>query len=182
MLKSWQFWTVMGVIAGLTALFIFGFSVNPKVVKSPLVGKKAPAFSVRELNTGEPLSLASLKGTPFLLNFWGSWCPSCRDEAPILEAAHRKWGQDAERFRVIGIAFNDTPEAARAFAKRFGKTYYLALDDEQGTITLNWGLYGAPETFFVDHEGVIRHKKVGAITWEEVEENVTALLQAAEAR
>ena len=170
------FASVMLAIGGMTWLFTYGFSLDPKLVKSPLVGRPAPAFSATEMNTGEPISLASLQGTPFMLNFWGSWCPACRDEAHLLEAAHRRWGSDPKAFRVIGIAFNDTLEKARAFARRFGKTYYLALDDPDGTIILNYGLYGAPETFFVDRTGVIRAKKIGALTWEEIESNVTALL------
>lgn len=180
MFKSWQFWTVMGVIIGLTAMFAYGFTVDPKMVKSPLVNHPAPAFAVKEMNTGEALSKASMKGTPYLLNFWGSWCPACRDEAHLLEAAHQKWGKDPKRFRVVGVAFNDTLPAARAFAKRFGKTYYLALDDNKGTITLNFGLYGAPETFFIDHTGKIRYKKIGALTWKDIEKQVTFLLEEAE--
>ncbi len=179
MFKSWQFWIVMGGIAAMTAMFAYGFKVDPKLVKSPLVGRQAPAFSVTEMNTGEELSLASMKGTPFLLNFWGSWCPACRDEAPLLEAAHKKYGQDPKQFRVVGIAFNDTLEAARAFAKRFGKTYYLALDDDEGTITLNYGLYGAPETFFINKDGIIINKKIGALSWEDIERNVQVLLEDA---
>ena len=180
MFKIWQFWIVMLAITGMTAMFAYGFFVDPKLVKSPLVGKPVPSFSVQEMNTGEPIGSASLKGTPYMLNFWGSWCFACQGEAHLLEAAHRKWGQDPKRFRVVGIAFNDTLESARAFARRFGKTYYLALDDAQGTVILNFGLYGAPETFFIDHTGRVRYKKVGALTQEEIEAQVTLLLKEAE--
>ncbi|MEE8436469.1 MAG: redoxin domain-containing protein [bacterium] len=182
MFKIWQFWIVMVAIFAMTAMLAYGFWVDPKLVKSPLIGRPVPSFSVREMNTGEPLGSASLKGTAYMLNFWGSWCPACRDEAHLLESAHRKWGKDPKRFKVVGIAFNDTLEAARAFARRFGKTYYLALDDEQGTVILNFGLYGAPETFFVDKNSIIRHKKVGALTWEEIEEQVTLLLKRTEGK
>ena len=177
MFKIWQFWSVMVVIFAMTAMLAYGFWVDPKLVKSPLIGQPVPSFSVREMNTGERIGSASLKGTPYMLNFWGSWCPACRDEAHLLEAAHQKWGQEPKRFRVIGIAFNDTLDAARAFAKRFGKTYFLALDDAEGTVILNFGLYGAPETFFVDKNGIVRHKKVGALSQQEIEEQVTALLK-----
>lgn len=177
MFKIWQFWTVMVAIFAMTAMLAYGFWVDPKLVKSPLIGLPVPAFSLEEMNTGERIGSASLKGTAYLLNFWGSWCPACRDESALLEAAHQKWGKQPKRFRVVGIAFNDTLEAARAFARRYGKTYYLALDDEQGTNILNFGLYGAPETFFVDPAGIIRYKMVGGLTREIIEEQVTALLK-----
>ena len=165
--KAWWvagFVAVMAVIAGMTALFVFGFTVNPKLVKSPLVQRPAPGFAVAEMNTGERVTLESLRGTPFLLNFWASWCVACRDEAHLLEAAYREWGQDPKVFRVIGIAIQDTPEEARKFAQHFGKTYYLALDDTAGDVSLNYGLYGVPETFFVDAQGIIRYKQIGAVT------------------
>jgi cytochrome c biogenesis protein CcmG/thiol:disulfide interchange protein DsbE len=179
MLTSWKFWTVMVVIAGLTGLFVFGFTVNPKIVPSPLVKRPAPGFRVTELNTGEPLSLESLRGTPFVLNFWASWCVACRDEAHVLEAAHRRWGGDPARFRVIGIAIQDTPTDARRFAKRFGKTYYLALDSTAGDISLNYGLYGVPETFFVDADGIVAFKQIGAVTADVIQEQVPKLIASA---
>ncbi len=98
----------------------------------------------------------------------------------MLEAAHRRYGEHPERFRVIGIAVQDEREAARKFARRFGKTYFLALDNPAGDIALNYGLYGVPETFFVDAEGIIRYKQVGALTREVVEEQVQKLLASAE--
>lgn len=180
MLRSWKFWVVMVAIGGLTGLFAYGFKLNPKLVQSPLVQRPAPAFAVTELNTAEPLSLASLRGTPFVLNFWASWCAACRDEAHLLQAAHETWGADPKRFRVVGIAVQDTPTKAREFARRFGKTYYLALDNPAGDIGLNYGLYGVPETFFIDAQGVIQYKQIGAVTGPVLQEWVPKLIRAAE--
>ncbi|HKI99198.1 MAG TPA: redoxin domain-containing protein [bacterium] len=180
MLKSWKFWAVVAVIGGLTAMFASGFGHDPKLVPSPLVHRPAPGFKVTELNTGAPLSLESLKGTPFVLNFFASWCVACRDEARLLESAYLRWGQDPSKLRVIGIAIQDTPEAARAFAKRYGKTYYLALDDAAGDVSLNYGLYGVPETFFVDAKGIIRYKQIGAVTPEVLEEQIPKLIASRE--
>jgi cytochrome c biogenesis protein CcmG/thiol:disulfide interchange protein DsbE len=182
LLASWKFWVVMAVIAALTGLFVYGFTVDPKLVKSPLVQRPAPGFSLTELNSGEPLSLESLRGTPILLNFWASWCAACREEAHLLEAAHRRWGQDPKRFRVVGIAIQDTPEAARKFAKRFGKTYYLALDNAAGDISLNYGLYGVPESFLIDASGTIRYKQIGALTEKVLGEQIPLLLASREQR
>jgi cytochrome c biogenesis protein CcmG/thiol:disulfide interchange protein DsbE len=177
MLTSWKFWTVMATIMGVIGLLAFGFSKNPKEVKSPLVGKPAPAFAVTEMNTGEPLSKAALKGTPFLLNFWASWCTACNEEAPHLEAAYERYEQAGRGVRVIGIAIQDTLEDARRFARRFGKRYYLALDNARGDISLNFGLYGVPETFFVDAQGIITHKHIGPLTWPVIQGEMERLLR-----
>lgn len=176
MLKSWKFWLVIGSIAGLTVLFIVGFGFDPKYVPSPLVGRKAPPFEVASMVTGEKVSLESLRGTPVLLNFWASWCVACRDEAKVLEAAHRKYGGDPSKFRVIGIAIQDTPEAAMGFARRFGKTYYLALDTPEGEHALNYGLYGVPESFLIGADGTILHKVIGPVTESMVQEKIPALI------
>ena len=174
-----SFTAVMVLIAALTGLFIYGFFVKPRVVKSPLVHKPALDFSLTEMNTGEQATLVSLRGTPFLLNFWASWCVACKEEAHLLEAAYQKWGQDPKKFRVIGVAIQDTPKAAKAFAKRFGKTYFLALDDEAGDLSLNYGLYGVPETFFIDAKGIIRYKQIGPVTPEVLQEWIPKLMQEA---
>lgn len=176
MWKSWKFWAVTAAIAGVMGVFTFGFTVDPKLVKSPLVGKPAPAFSVRLLGGAETLTLAGMKGKPVLLNFWASWCVACRDEAPILKAAHTLYEKGQDKLRVVGIAIQDTEEKALAFAKRFGKNYFLALDNEAGDISLRYGLYGVPETFFIDAQGTIRYKHVGALTAELVQRQLENLM------
>jgi len=177
MFKRWQFWTVMTGITAITLLLAIGFKLNPRLVQSPLVKKEAPQWEVTTFNTGETLSLAALKGTPVVLNFWASWCEACKTEAHVLEAAHRKWGGDPKKFRVIGIAIQDKEEAARKFARRFGKTYSLALDNPAGDIALNYGLYGVPETFFIDRDGIIAYKQIGAVTQALMEEWVPQMLE-----
>jgi len=175
MIRSWKFWLVLAGIAVVVGLFAYGFTVDPKLVQSPLIGKPAPDFTVTRLGGGETLHLAELRGTPVILNFWASWCVACRDEAALLEKAHRRYGLESGDVRVIGIAIQDRPEAARAFAERYGKTYFLALDGEAGDIALNYGLYGVPETFFIDRDGVIHHKQVGPVTWEGLVTQVNAM-------
>lgn len=178
MLTSWKFWTVMAAIASLVGLLAFGFTRNPKEVQSPLVGRPAPGFAVVELNTGERLSLEMLRGKPFLLNFWASWCAACKQEAPILEAAYERYGPSGRGVRVVGIAIQDTVEDARRFAQKYGKRYFLALDNARGDVSLNWGLYGVPETFFVDARGIITHKHIGPLTWPDIETQMERLIAA----
>jgi cytochrome c biogenesis protein CcmG/thiol:disulfide interchange protein DsbE len=175
LLRSWKFWAVMGTLAALVALFTFGFTQDPKLVPSPLVGKAAPPFAVPQLNGPGRVELAELKGTPLILNFWASWCVACRDEAHVLQAAHLKYEQQEHRVRVVGIAIQDTPEKALAFAKRYGKTYFLALDNSKGEISMNYGLYGVPETFFIDAQGVVAFKQIGPVTPELIEAQVAKL-------
>jgi cytochrome c biogenesis protein CcmG/thiol:disulfide interchange protein DsbE len=183
MLHSWKFWAVFLGIAAVVGLLAYGFTVDPKLVKSPLLGKPAPGFTVKRLGGGEPLILSSLKGQPVLLNFWASWCVACREEARILQAAHTRYEKAEGKLKVIGIAIQDTEEKATAFARKFGKTYFLGLDNEAGDISLSYGLYGVPETFFIDAQGVIRYKHVGAVSAELVDREVKNLsTEAKEAR
>jgi len=175
MWMSWKFWAVMGTIGLVAALFTFGFTTNPKLVPSPLVGRGAPAFEVQQMNGTGKISLAELKGTPFILNFWASWCVACREEAHILEQAHQTYENQGHKIRVIGIAIQDTPTAALSFARQFGKTYFLGLDNAAGDIALNYGLYGVPETFFIDAKGMILDKKIGPVGTDDIAREVAKL-------
>jgi len=166
---SWKFWAVWGLIIGLIALLAFGFTTDPKKVPSPLVGKPAPDFEIKALNDHEKIRLSELKGKPVLLNYWASWCQECKVEAHILQAFHQKYGSATQQIKVIGIAIQDTAEKAKAFARLFGKTYFLSLDDNTGNIALDYGIYGVPETFFIDPEGTIIYKQIGAVNAELME-------------
>ena len=179
MLYSWKFWAVFLGIAAVVGLMAYGFTVDPKLVKSPLLDKTAPNFMVKRLGGGEPLALTSLRGKPVLLNFWASWCVACREEAHILQAAHMRYEKSAGNLKVIGIAIQDTEEKAIAFAKKFGKTYFLGIDNDSGDISLGYGIYGVPETFFIDAQGVIRYKHVGAVSAELVDREVNKLIASA---
>ena len=175
MFHRWPFWVAMGSIASVVAVLGFGFFTNPREVPSPLVGKQAPAFSAERLGGGTPVSLQDLRGKPIVLNFWASWCVACREEAAVLEHAHQIFG--VQGVQVVGIAVQDTQEKAQAFARRFGKTYLLSLDNADGEIGLNYGLYGVPETFFIDRAGIIRYKHIGAVTPDLLAVQVQALLE-----
>lgn len=174
----WKFVAVMAVIFSIVGIFAFGFTTDPKLVRSPLVKKLAPGFSVTRMGGTEEFSMAKMRGTPLVLNFWASWCVACREEAHVLQAAHLRYEKKEEKIRVIGIAIQDTEAAAMAFAKRFGKTYFLALDNASGDISLNYGLYGVPETFFIDAQGRVAYKHVGAVTPELMLREVTRLIAA----
>ena len=168
----------LALFCGLVALLFAGVRMNSgrdtSAIPSPLIGKPAPAFSLPVL--GEPSRMISNKdllGTPFLLNVWGSWCPTCRDEHPHITALAR-----SGKVRVIGYNYKDAPEDAQRWLQEFGDPYALILADEEGRVALDWGVYGAPESFLVDAGGVVRWKLVGAITEAVVREQIEPQLAA----
>jgi cytochrome c biogenesis protein CcmG/thiol:disulfide interchange protein DsbE len=133
-------------------------------VPSALVGKDAATFSVPILDSPDgKLDLSAFKGRPVILNFWASWCTSCREEAEMLETF---WQMSKDKgIQVIGIAVQDSKEAALEFARRAGKTFPVGID-ESGKVGLDYGVYGVPETFFIDASGIIRYKEAGPLTRE----------------
>ena len=104
MWKSWKFWTVWIALGGLISLFAFGFTTDPKKVPSPLIGHEAPNFQLVNLWNGESVELSALRGKPIVLNFWASWCVECQQEAHILEAFHKRYGETVPpQVHVLGV-------------------------------------------------------------------------------
>jgi cytochrome c biogenesis protein CcmG/thiol:disulfide interchange protein DsbE len=143
------------------ALLAYGFKLNPRDVPSPLVGRPAALFSLTAFD-GQPIGLESLRGKVVVLNFWASWCyPACYEEAPVLEKSWRQWRDRG--VMVVGVDIQDTTEAARKFIDQFQLTFPNARD-VHGKVSIDYGVYGVPETFFIDRQGRIRLKHVGAVT------------------
>lgn len=160
---------IAALALGVLGILVKGLSLNPSIVSSALIGKPAIDFEVEVLEgaawlpklNGNKLKLSDLRGKPLVLNFWASWCVSCREEAAQMEQFWQKYRDRG--FIVLGVAIQDTPEAAREFAKRHGKTYPIALD-VTGKTTIDYGVYGVPESFFIDEKGIILHKEAGPVT------------------
>jgi len=158
------------VVAGFLLL---GLDRNPSEIPSPLIGKPAPPWSLPRLSTGSgasggadagSLDGAALKGQPYLLNVWASWCAPCLQEHPVLvELARRKV------IRIVGINYKDRPEDARAWLARHGNPFAEIVADREGRAAIDFGVYGVPETFLVDGQGVIRFKHIGALTVDAVQ-------------
>jgi cytochrome c biogenesis protein CcmG/thiol:disulfide interchange protein DsbE len=148
-----------------------GLALNPRAVPSPLIGKPAPAFTVPLLSDpSQTLSAQELRGQVYLLNVWGSWCVSCRDEHPVLvELAKRK------RIPLYGLNWKDKREDAVAWLERFGDPYVASGVDREGRVAIDFGVYGAPETYLIDREGVIRFKHTGPLTRAVIEEQILPL-------
>ena len=164
--------------AALAALLWAGVRMNSgrdtSAIPSPLIGKPMPAFSLPVL--GEPgrmISEKDLLGKPFLLNVWGSWCPTCRDEQAQLSALAQ-----SGKVRLIGYDYKDTSVDAQAWLKQFGNPFEFIIADEEGRVALDWGVYGAPETFLIDGHGIIRWKFVGPITDALIEQQIYPQLSA----
>jgi cytochrome c biogenesis protein CcmG/thiol:disulfide interchange protein DsbE len=169
-------WLIPLAAVPVLALLAYGFRVSPRDIPSPLVGRPAPAFALATLD-GAPVSLATHRGKVVVLNFWASWCyPACYEEAPVLE---QNWRAYRERgVVVVGVDIQDTREAAMKFVGDFGLTFPV-VQDLKGTVSVDYGVYGVPETFFVDRQGRIRVKHVGAVTNDVFRKTVDRLLAEA---
>jgi len=163
----------------LLLLLAYGFGKDPKRIPSPLVGREAPDFTISLLQGGE-LSLRELRGKFVVMNFWASWCyPACWNEAPRLEAAWQRYKDQG--VVLVGIVYQDTEGNARDFIAKHGKTYPNGMD-VRSRIAIEYGVYGVPETFFIDREGKIAHKHMGEISTEALTAQIEALLRGPQAR
>jgi len=170
--RAWR-WLLPLSALPLLALLAYGFRLDPRDVPSPLVGRPAAGFVLTAFD-GRALALRELQGKVVIVNFWASWCnPACYDEAPVLERAWRTYKDRG--LVVVGVDIQDTAEAAQAFIRRFELTFPNA-PDPGGKVSVEYGVYGVPETFFVDRQGQIRSKHVGALTDDVVRETVDRLL------
>jgi cytochrome c biogenesis protein CcmG/thiol:disulfide interchange protein DsbE len=149
-----------------------GLRLNPREVPSPLIGKAAPAFDLPVLHQPDKrFSPADMRGKVWLLNVWASWCESCRDEHPLLVELSKKG-----TLPILGLNYKDKSEDARLWLKRFGDPYQLSVADADGRIGIDYGVYGVPETYLIDAQGVIRYKRIGAITPAVLQEKILPLL------
>jgi cytochrome c biogenesis protein CcmG, thiol:disulfide interchange protein DsbE len=161
----------LAILAPILWLLAFGFQRDARYITSPLLAKEATPFTLT-LFDGNKLTLEEFRGKAVFLNFWASWCPPCRAEAKDLEAA---WRRVKDKDRVfIGIAIQDTDKESRAFLSEFNITYPNGRDD-LGKIAVDYGVWGIPESFFIDPQGRITYKHVGGIR----AEMVTAKLEEA---
>lgn len=180
-------------------------SRNPdrEALPSTLIGKAAPAFELPLLDpanadasgstaadstasgsmTSDPAATASaprivksseLAGAPYLLNVWGSWCENCREEHPVISAFAKRG-----LVKVIGYDYHDDPADAHRWLQQFGNPYALIVSDVEGRAALDWGIYGAPESYFVDAKGIVRWKHVGGLTPEIVDRELMPLVRSA---
>jgi cytochrome c biogenesis protein CcmG, thiol:disulfide interchange protein DsbE len=148
----------------LIGLFWVGIQRAPNhdVLASVLIGKPAPDFSLPSLtNPGTNVGPKNFKGKPYLLNVFGSWCVTCRVEHPFFMKLKQAGAID-----ILGLNWKDAPEEALAWLGQLGNPFTLIAADHDGRAVIDWGVYGAPETFLVDARGIILYKHVGAMNEE----------------
>ena len=169
--KALRFVLPLAIFLVIVFFLFRGLGLNPREVPSPLIGKPVPAFTVPVLTEpGKTLSSADLRGKVYLLNVWGSWCVSCRDEHPVLV----EFAQDG-RIPLYGLNWRDKREDALAWLERFGDPYVASGVDRDGKVAIDFGVYGAPETYLVDRAGIIRFKQTGPLTRQIIDEKILPL-------
>jgi len=146
------------IVLPLLIFLALSFGKDPRSLDSPLVGKPAPNFSLRGLD-GELVRLEDFRGQPVFLNFWATWCQPCIAEHPVLLAAAQRY---EGRVQFLGVVYHDDIEKIQAFINSRGEWGSTLLDLE-GSVAVAYGVYGAPETFFIDKDGVIVEKLVGTV-------------------
>ena len=171
-MKRFGRWLIPILPIPALALLAFGLTRNVQVLPSAIVGEAAPEFHL-ETMAGDSLTLAGLDAQVVVLNFWASWCIPCRQEHPALVRATEVY--DDSDVRILGVLYQDTPAGAERFMQRFGGEWETVLDP--GTRTaIDFGVYGVPETFFIDGDRRIAYKHIGPLSWEILQTKVDSLL------
>jgi cytochrome c biogenesis protein CcmG/thiol:disulfide interchange protein DsbE len=168
----WRYLLPLVLAGALGLLLMWGLGNDPKYIPSPLIGKPAPVFDLPELNQPDArVSSGTLAGRAYLLNVWASWCAMCQVEHPVVEAFARKG-----TVPVIGLNWKDEPADAKRWLAQFGNPYTEIAVDQSGRTGIDFGVYGAPETFVIDDKGIVRYKHVGPLTPEVVAGEIEPLL------
>lgn len=157
----------------LVGFLAVGLNRDPQEIPSPLIGKQAPAFELPQLADPQKIfSPESMKGKPWILNVWASWCAACRDEHPVLvELGKLKVAP------IIGLDYKDKRDNAMTMLALQGDPYQLSVFDANGRVGIDYGVYGVPETYVIDKTGVIRFKHIGPITMELLRKKIIPLLE-----
>jgi cytochrome c biogenesis protein CcmG/thiol:disulfide interchange protein DsbE len=168
-----RFLIPLALFAVLVGFLIVGLQRDPREVPSPLIEKPAPGFNVAQLVAADKsFSPADMKGQVWMLNVWASWCVACREEHPLLVELGR-----AKIVPVIGLDYKDKRPDALKFLGQNGDPYNLSAFDGDGRVGIDYGVYGVPETFIIDKNGVIRHKQIGPITPDALEKKILPLIE-----
>jgi cytochrome c biogenesis protein CcmG/thiol:disulfide interchange protein DsbE len=173
-MKSLRLVVPLVVFVVIVAFLWAGLWRDPREVPSPLIDKPAPAFELVQLQAPDKkLGTADMKGQVWLLNVWASWCVSCREEHPLLLELAK-----ANVVPVIGLNYKDKNDAGLTWLRQNGDPYRLSVVDADGRVCIDWGVYGVPETFVVDKNGVIRYKQIGPVTVQALEQKILPLVRS----
>jgi cytochrome c biogenesis protein CcmG/thiol:disulfide interchange protein DsbE len=157
----------------LVGFFVVGLKLDPRIVPSPLINKPAPAFQLPQMGeAGKSFSPEDMRGKVWLLNVWASWCTACREEHPLLMDISRQLD-----IPLVGMDYKDTDAEASAVLQQAGNPYRMVAVDRDGRVGIDYGVYGVPETYVIDKQGIIRYKQIGPITEEVLNEKIMPLLK-----
>jgi cytochrome c biogenesis protein CcmG, thiol:disulfide interchange protein DsbE len=173
----WKFLLPMGAFVALAVLFAFGLNPNRDIhaLPSPLIGKPAPLFSLTDvMDPARTVTNAALKGQVYVLNVWGTWCVACRQEHEALLDIARQ-----NVLPIVGLDYMDQREKAQQWLTQLGNPYSAVAFDTDGRTAIDWGVYGAPETFLVDGEGRVIYKFISPMTPEVWQHDFLPRIQAA---
>ncbi len=176
---------------GLVVFLAVGLQRDPREIPSPLINKPAPDFSLFTLAGDAKFSPSDMKGKVWMFNVWATWCVSCREEHPVLVAFAEK-----HQVPIVGLSYKEIQpqdeaykapfetklqlarERSQVWLKRHGNPYVTSVMDLDGRVGIQYGVYGVPETYVIDKEGVIRFKRVGVVTPELLADKILPLIAA----
>ena len=172
-MKNFRWSIPLAIFVVLLAFLWVGLGRDPREVPSPLIGKPAPAFSLAQLHDpAQSLSNSDLRGKVWLLNVWASWCVSCREEHPLLMQLAA-----SKSVPIYGLEYKDDPGAGKAWLTQNGDPYTASIVDRDGRVGIDYGVYGVPETFVVDKQGVIRYKQIGPLSVDALQKKILPLVR-----
>ena len=155
-----RFLVPFALFVALIIFFAIGLNRDPREIPSPLINQAAPAFTLQQLQApAKQFSPADMRGQVWLLKLWASWCVSCRDEHPVLVDLAKR-----NLVPIVGLNYKDQRPDALQWLAQFGNPYVLSVTDFDGRIGIDYGVYGVPETYVIDKQGVIRMKHIGPVT------------------
>ena len=172
-MKYLRFLIPLAVFSGLVWFLALGLRLDPREVPSPLIGKPAPAFALSRLD--DPAQMVrrdDLLGKVWMLNVWASWCVACREEHPLMVAFARQ-----KLLPIYGLNYKDERDNGQKWLGNFGNPYTASLYDHEGRVGIDFGVYGVPETFIIDRQGVIRFKQIGPVTPEVIRDTIEPLVR-----
>jgi len=168
-----RFLLPLGLFAVLVAFLAVGLTHDPREVPSVLIDKPAAAFTLPQLHDPQQsFSTADMKGQVWLFNVWASWCVSCRAEHPLLVRLART-GQ----VPIVGLDYKDEPAAGKAWLRDRGNPYTISVSDANGRVGMDYGVYGVPETYLIDKQGIIRYKQIGPLTPKVIQETILPMVK-----
>lgn len=168
-----RFLLPLGIFIVIVIFLGIGLTLNPKEIPSPFIGKAAPAFTLPQLHEpGRQFSPQDMQGKVWLLNIWASWCGSCREEHPLLVELARQ-----NIVPIIGLDYKDERDKGIAWLNSLGNPYAVSVSDMDGRTGIDWGVYGVPETFVIDKQGIIRYKQIGPVTPAALQDKLIPLIK-----